>query len=248
MSTVRWYGHTLIRFRLMARLSGFWLVVLLATNGWTQPPSAEPARGSTDRSGERPRWWTDNAPPPSLFQPAASTGGGGSQDYGPVPDPATSGYRVDQEAWRTPVDTLTLNERRLRELWRNARRALWYGQHAQAERYYLALLEYLPQDPDVVGELGNFYTLLGDYDRAGQAYAEAVRRLVRQGRGWEAGQLVQTVRADGVVPPEPVLAALQQAYRAILQDTDNAEMNAGMAIQDGARNTTLHDNKLHDNK
>ncbi len=139
--------------------------------------------------------------------------------------------RQEQQRTSQPMGTAAYTERpqtprpsqkneAIRRLWRQARTCVWQGRHQCAERAYVTLAQRLAHDPDVVGELGNFYTLMGAYDNAAETYAEAATRLVAQGRGWEAGELVRALEAAGVVPISPVMSALQQAYQAAEQNAN----------------------------
>lgn len=126
------------------------------------------------------------APPPS-FQ-SAGAGLGGRDAYGPVygavrrPRGAPG---FDAGPAGADPDQVSLNA---------ARQAYWSGDIERARQEYTGLIERLPDNPDLYGELGNLHYAQGDWAAAAGAYYEAGTRLVKQGRLAQARHLLSVVR------------------------------------------------------
>lgn len=77
------------------------------------------------------------------------------------------------------------------ELLARARSAYWRGQLDEAVNVYEKLVATNPADPNAYGELGNVYYTMGKWEKAGDAYYEAARRLIDRG---QTGQLDYLLR------------------------------------------------------
>jgi len=61
-----------------------------------------------------------------------------------------------------------------------ARNAFWRGQLDEAVSSYQELVNTNPADPNAYGELGNVYYAMGNWEKAGDAYYEAAKRLIKR--------------------------------------------------------------------
>ncbi len=175
---------------------------------------ADPGQSLLDRDGRYQQETLDSMTHEdlrSLPQPRPSIAAPGRADTTDRLDSRANDWRTGPSRQTMPQGNATTAsvQRDIAILWTRARRALWQGRHSEAERAYLDLVQRLPTEPDPIGELGNFYTLLGQYTLAERAYADTVKRLLEQGRTWEAGQLVRTLHVQGVVAIDTALDVLQ---------------------------------------
>lgn len=75
-----------------------------------------------------------------------------------------------------------------------ARQAYWAGDLDGARSQLDALVAAHPDNPDLFGELGNLHFSTGDYPAAAQAYEQAGKLLVQQGRGSQAMALLPVLQ------------------------------------------------------
>lgn len=134
-----------------------------ATETGTAP--AEAPVSTAPESAPRP---TAAATDVAAVQPA-----GGQQQVLPEQQPAT-------------VPTAAPLEQRLEA----ARQLYWQRDVRAAAAAYQALGETHPQNPDVWGEIGNFYFSLHQREPAGEAYARCIELLIDQGEPARARQLL----------------------------------------------------------
>lgn len=76
-----------------------------------------------------------------------------------------------------------------------ARKAYWDKDYQNAIRYYQQLINNNRSNPDYVGELGNIYYALNDYENAARQYFQAAMLLIDQGKYEQARLLVSPVTA-----------------------------------------------------
>lgn len=76
-----------------------------------------------------------------------------------------------------------------------ARKAYWDKDYDQAIRLYQQLIKDDATNPDYIGELGNIYYSINDYDTAAQHYYRAALILMDQGKREQAMLLVSPISA-----------------------------------------------------
>jgi len=75
-----------------------------------------------------------------------------------------------------------------------AREAYWKGKYKEAEAMLRALIAADPENPDLVGELGNLQYAQRQFPQAAESYAKAAELLVAQGSGAQAQRLVAVLQ------------------------------------------------------
>ena len=111
--------------------------------------------------------------PPEEEQPVAAA------EPAPTPEPAASQPEaVSAQPQPKPRD---LEAEALYESWTRARQLLRQRDLAGAEQAYLDLTNRWPKHPDLVGELGNVYVLLGEKSSARIAFRRARKLLEPMG-------------------------------------------------------------------
>jgi len=76
-----------------------------------------------------------------------------------------------------------------------ARRAFWDGNMGLARELYEALAREDGHDPELLGEIGNFYYQVGNSEDAAKTYLAAALGLLEAGRRPEAEGLLETIRS-----------------------------------------------------
>ncbi len=97
-----------------------------------------------------------------------------------------TGGAISQEA-APPVPALAVSS--VLDI-QTARQAYWQGRLDEAERLYQTLARQYPDNPDLVGELGNVYWQQGKQEAAFAVYFEAASRLYRQQQQQKAWDLL----------------------------------------------------------
>jgi hypothetical protein len=93
--------------------------------------------------------------------------------------PPTGESKEDtEEATKTPA----AQRQTVQEIWVDARTAFWNRDLAVAELKYHALSTKLPDNPDVMGELGNVFYVQGKHKQTVAAYYRAAELLIEKGR------------------------------------------------------------------
>lgn len=93
------------------------------------------------------------------------------------------------------------------QAWARGRSAFWGGRFPEAERYYGAVREALPENPDVLGELGDLYYHQFQWEAAAAAYREAVEALLKTGEPVAAARLLGII---GRLQPETAVELLER--------------------------------------
>ncbi len=93
----------------------------------------------------------------------------------------------------TPTVSKTIIE--LDELLFKARKAYWDKDYQTAIFHYQQLIEDDGDNPDYIGELGNIYYSINDFDNAAQLYYQAAIILIAKNRPDQARLLVSPVTA-----------------------------------------------------
>lgn len=81
------------------------------------------------------------------------------------------------------------------ELLLKARKAYWEKDYPMAIQYYQQLINDDERNPDLIGELGNIYYSLNDYENAAIHFYQAATILISQGKREQARTLVSPISA-----------------------------------------------------
>ena len=165
--------------RLASHLAVIIIVITLLFLGWRMAPNVswfpsletEPLFESDELPSLR-----DVINPPEAEDPAkpapASPGEGPSEAAAPRPQAAPA---------RPEPKPRDLEAEALYQSWTRARQLLRQRDLAGAEQAYLALTNRWPKHPDLAGELGNVYVLLGEKSSARIAFRRAQKLLQPMG-------------------------------------------------------------------
>ncbi len=113
----------------------------------------------------------------------------GGTDTGLVSEPG--GPPMPLAAGPAAADPQESTDERLNE----ARHAFWVGDTGRAQDLYQALVREDEHNPELLGEVGNFYYQTGKKGEAAEAYLTAALSLLEAGRRSEAQGLVETIRS-----------------------------------------------------
>lgn len=175
--------------RLASHLAVLIIVITLLLLGWRMSPNVtwfpnletdplfEPDQLPSLRDViDRPEEESRVKPAPPLLQ--AEEPGVSSE---PVPEAGAETSRPEGVPEPSPPQLRDLEAERLYESWSRARQLLRQRDLAGAEQAYLELMNRWPKHPDLAGELGNVYVLLGEKNSARAAFRRAQKLLEPMG-------------------------------------------------------------------
>jgi hypothetical protein len=87
-----------------------------------------------------------------------------------------------KEDAKEAAETAAAQRQTVQKIWVDARNAFWNRDLAMAELKYHALSAKLPDNPDVMGELGNVFYVQGKHKQTVAAYYRAAELLIEKGR------------------------------------------------------------------
>jgi hypothetical protein len=150
----------------------------------------------------------------SSRQPLPTTGTADDSKSLPTPlvewIPPTGEPKEDtEEAAKTPA----AQRQTVQKIWVDARNAFWSRDLAVAELKYHALSAKLPDNPDVMGELGNVFYVQGKHKQTVAAYYRAAELLIEKGQSSRV-----TVILDLLYKLEPEKANTLRAKMARMHD------------------------------
>ncbi len=169
--------------RLASHLAAVIIVITLLLLGWRMSPDVtglpnlemeplfEPGQLPSLRGVINP----PEGPGGEEAVPASSEKGEPAIPQAPAGETETAPPKVDPAP--PPAPQSDLEAEQLYESWSRARQLLRQRDLAGAEQAYLELANRWPKHPDLAGELGNVYVLLGEKDSARAAFRRAQRLL-----------------------------------------------------------------------
>jgi hypothetical protein len=123
---------------------------------------------------------------------------------------ALQAARVDQ-APASPQQPAASADARFENMLEEARQYYWKRDLSAAMAAYQALAKAYPQNPDVWGEMGNFYYNMHQNEPAGAAYSRCVELLIDQGETTRARQLLNVLYRLDTQKARALETRIQQA-------------------------------------
>jgi len=113
------------------------------------------------------------------------------------PVSATTSLEMQEPVKAAPVDEVaeTFSSSQFESTLIQARNAFWDRQYQQSIGYYKELLLQQPNRADLLGELGNVYYAVNQWDDSVSAYFQAAQRLIEQNKPEQARQLLPVITA-----------------------------------------------------
>jgi len=202
MSFGRWLlTHSLSLFlALMLLVAWYWRDELQLDRAWqqlkqqaslseTKPEASPPSETQTRSTVEAGRPTTPDEPatPRDTQTTPASEKPVDEQPQQQVAEAATAAPPELGKSASIGKETTAFSDDSLLQ---SARKAFWSRDFDRAIALYQSLIEQNPDNPDYLGELGNIYYNLNQFDRAAELFQQAGLLLVRQGDLARAQQLL----------------------------------------------------------